>query len=187
MKKITKEQINKWNKKFNSLDTMGKRVLIAKDVIAQIKAQRYVASTTYFGIDNYLKEIKFDKSLQKQLPNITCRVCAIGSVFTSFVKYKNKYTVGEVNEFAGVQMADILSDFFDRKTLGLMELAFENFGHMHFDEGGCEFESGILIGHEDEVDENEVCEAKAMYSYDQTETLLKIMNNIIDNKGEFIP
>jgi len=77
---ITKTQIIKWNKQFDNLSKPEQRVLIAKDVLQQLKKDKYRANTgSYVLKESYLEntcdiQSNFDK-LGK------CNVCALGELY----------------------------------------------------------------------------------------------------------
>jgi hypothetical protein len=185
---VTNKQIKKWNEEFNSLDEMGKRVLIAKDVIKQIKAERYIPNSTYCSIE--CNEDLIDESLQKHLPNIECNVCAVGSLFVSHIKYNNKFTVYQADEISTEILEDILEEYFDIKTLILIEQAFEGFGYYNSNKGFC-FDNGLkgdklLSNFNITVEEVDKAVSFNNNYKDRNECLIAIMKNIIKNKGEFV-
>lgn len=71
---------------------------IAKDVIAQLKAGKFTAYSTYGAISfNRSKEMKGSDQLQKFLRKTeTCEVCGIGSLFISYVRKHNNVTLNEL-------------------------------------------------------------------------------------------
>ena len=87
------------SKQFESLTKAEKRVAIAKDVIAQLKYYARTGSWAYFHMK---RTIGWDTQLQKELIHkrniLECRVCALGGVMLSSIKYCNKATYGDVWE-----------------------------------------------------------------------------------------
>lgn len=172
---------NAW---FNKLTPDEKRVAIAKDVIDQITAEKYVASCgIYMSIDTN-KEYKEDESLQKVLDKEeSCQVCAMGAIFASKVRLGNEFSVDQLNGWVGDISAsdrDILKatdDIFSLEQMRLMEFCFEN------DDIDSYFWRTM------ERDDFNTLEAKCndfYYSYDgDSDRMLAIMQNVIDNNGVF--
>jgi len=161
-----------------------KRVAIAKDVLKHLDAQRIEADKGRYFVPE-TQHIYAGKQLKDVLPKIKhCKVCALGSMFYSYVsKYNNyiipKYGVRGVNNQAD-KMRDLM-DMFTRQQLNLIETAFER----------------RVI----EIDERSVSktvlyramdfgERKGIGGWDDDRddrTLRAIMDNVIKNKGTFRP
>lgn len=193
-KEFLENEIARRNRLFKGKTAAQKRVLIAKDVIAQIVAKKFKATFgTYIHITNvlYCGDIK---SAQTQLlhTNSVCKCCAIGSVLASCILFNNKVDVESANNLH--MNGDRYSDFekthplrtsglhsvFSMKQLLLMEAIFERHS-----------ENDICDNHEISFDK--VCEIYDRWNYDAnlltdpTKRLIAIMKNIIRNKGRFIP
>ena len=121
---LTEKQIKRLNNKFNSLTKAEQRVLIAKDVIAQIKAKRYKPNSgrymiIYNGFDN-------NESVQKHVDEIDCVCCALGACLISTTKFKNKLTFGNISAVrANGDVWGLLKNIFTPKQLAMIEYAFE--------------------------------------------------------------
>lgn len=190
-KRTAAQEIALRNKKFKAATPSQKRVLIAKDVIAQIKAKRFKArSGTWVnpvfrnGQDLDMFE-KFDEEiapvrelfLEQKIP--ACECCALGAMFMSCTLYNNKTTVenllDETLNFedlirtSGPQFSNGLDQFFSKTQLKLIEAAFEG------DYGAFSWEGSD--------------KTKVWYETlpNDTKRLVAIMNNIIKNKGIFKP
>lgn len=127
-KKKLLEQIKKENARFAKLSKAEKRVAIAKDVLAQIAAKKYVPTQgTYVDLlDKDVSEEDIGKEVCEVVAGARCDVCAIGSLFMSAVKLGDNLKVdfgeyGDVNFFK----SEILTRFFSKDQLGMMEAAFE--------------------------------------------------------------
>lgn len=160
-----------------------KRVEIAKDVIAQLKAEKFNAKTgTYVGLD---EDIDGTKELQTELKKVKqCTVCALGALFLSDVR-KNDACKGvdvdlgsgnDVDGFASRyidehRMRDRLGKLFSRKQMALIECAFE----LGMDPQGLlkddEYERAARFGEKFDT---------------SRDRLVGIMRNIIKNEGTFV-
>lgn len=113
------------------------RIAIAKDVIAQIKAQRYMAKTGLYIDSDTIPEvvsgkpIDLQKHLKKTLTKTNpCQVCALGSAFISCVRLYDKFQVtydtsygnGDIKTPA---MRSKLHEFFTKVELDAIESSFE--------------------------------------------------------------
>jgi hypothetical protein len=183
------EERNKW---FNSLDKQVQRVVIAQDVIDQVKLDKYLAqASVYFKVPIKLKE---DQPLQEVVEDNACTVCAIGAVFASRVRLGNDVKLD--NSIKALLRADTytslasienhITSIFDEYTLRLMEVAFEG-----YDAAGYFMKKYSKWDSEDQ--EEYICNddydaAVEFYGYRDTypELLIDIMQNIIDNDGDFV-
>lgn len=129
-KELTK--INKLNKVFNKATPAEKRIIIAKDVIAQIEAGKYIPiKGSYFEANCDLKE---GDELQNILikPKTKCTVCELGGLFTSVIRINDNFKIRE--DESDVELSDIskeLTKYFSEKQLVLIETAFESFNDSH--------------------------------------------------------
>lgn len=135
-----------------------------------------------------------------------CNACAVGAVFYCTVMRANDVTVEDVrsgrddSKHLSIQsfdqMTGYLGKFFAKRQLHLMELAFER------GEGGTDeditffglvatrmFQKVVLNPEQDDLKDS-FDEDDMEWSSDKTtdeERLLMIMQNVIDNKGTFVP
>lgn len=200
---ITKEKIQEWNDYFNSLSSEGKRVAIAKDVIEQIEANKYVSLKGKYGSikRNTLYEFSYDDSVQSIFDEVNCNCCALGAMFMSNVKFNNQCTVNQVGKVD--KIVKDLTNFFSAKQLIMIESAFEqwDWSDLLRDEDDDDYYSDIImdgIFSEESIitlnlDRHELIESiEKAYNFTKAidndeERLVKIMTNIIENNGEFIP
>lgn len=179
---------------FKNLTKAEKRVAIAKDAIDQLLSENYQCKKgVYLHIK--LPDIKHGESLQPYLLNEKqkCEVCAVGALLASTIRLSNgKYFNTDINRDSNIwqmnftknscyvspvqEESNPLLDYFTIYQLALMEVAFE----------------GELEALSDEVDnpyEKEFGKAKEFYfRYTSTKKrFIAIMQNIIDNKGTFLP
>ena len=186
-------EVARRNKLFAKASPAGKRVLIAEDIIAQVKAKRFkprsgvwvqpvnASNTLDLELDH-----NFDGAvsvrelfLEKKIP--ACECCALGALFMSCTLYNNKTTVDDFTEeviFDFEEKIDSgtfkngLTRFFSRSQLKLIEAAFE-----------CGFGAFRVA---DKKTMDRVAKWEEKLPNDQ-KRLVAIMNNIIDNKGTFVP
>ena len=176
------------NKAFNKLSKPQKRVEIAKDVIAQIKAEKFKPKNgVYYKGENFKKFKKID-SVQKilLLPEAPkCSVCGIGAVMLSTVKKCNDLSTTKLLGYWDNFQADALSKtvaskFFSEKQLDLIEACFER-----TTEYGKEGNLLDWFGNRTPATVNAI-DFGNKYRY-PTQRLLAIMENIIANNGTFKP
>ena len=194
---------NKINKEFTEASVEMKRVIIAKDVIKQIIANKFKAETgkymrfTYDGISMFpdsifrnLVEIKGRKECELQEiiqdENIKCRVCALGSCFLSLINLNDNYKLNEDISYilSGVErtqheIAKVLSPYFSISQLRLMENTFEANDLPGYIRHDCIELNGIELT-------DKAMNFGSVYIKDN-DRLIAIMQNIIDNNGEFKP
>ena len=193
---ITIEETKKLNEYFNSLSVEEQRLVLAQDVIAQIKAEKYQACSGAYAIIKQTDENSegiYSLDLQSNLDKVTCEVCALGGMFISHIKYNNNYTVEEADGVGIATINKILSKYFDLNQLILMEVAFEQWKPIYMlDEDLDIIESGV--GHDESLENLNLSAEELQKAYDFTkdiddsnDILLAIMENVVSNKGVFIP
>jgi hypothetical protein len=170
------------NAEFKKANKAQKRVMIAQDVLAQIKAKRYFAESGCWVQPNIKaaceKNLKDEDSVQELFAKKkikSCNVCALGGLFMSCINLNNNTTVQDLKDetYIGDLVADDdklsngLNRIFTQKQLILIETYFE----------GSE---GYFKGDDEET-------VTFFENYDDDERLEMIMQNIIDNNGTFKP
>lgn len=159
---INQNIIKKRNQEFKSLNSAGKRVALAKDVIKQIEAGtiiptsgRYVElSKKYYNLNN---SCQVDKLIEEG--SIECHCCGIGAMLLSHVRKTNNYTVKETRIGGNREKAEIrLKRIFGKKKLDYIENIFEGYINNYF---------------------------YTKYR-NHSERLIAMCKNIIKNKGELI-
>lgn len=185
-------EIRQRNRAFKKATKAQKRVLIAQDVIAQIKANRLmpimgswvVPKTTNnkfmdindkFGDDASVRELFLENKIPK------CGCCALGAVFMSCTLYNNKTTTADFTEetswdfsdnVEGGKFSNGLTNVFSRSQLMLIEMAYE---------GG----EGAFMAKKNKRDSTAACWQLKIPN--DTKRLIAIMQNIIDHDGTFVP
>ena len=187
------------NAAFDAADNAGKRVIIARDVIAALAEKRLVPmSGTYLSLpsersphgtygDGALdmlkaKGVDLDGSFQDLLPTLPpCQVCAKGAIFACVVSRRNQVTTRDAfrspARWDGQGMFKMLGGIFDAEQLSLIEREFEG----HAQDSGIPDDSVMGLFDEEDEDGNR----KPLYNDEQRMTL--IMQNIIVNRGTFVP
>ena len=180
-----------------------KRVEIAKDVLKQIKANKYkptsgvwVMDTNGNEVDDLIYRVRDEdcdaivdlkKDVVCQL-NGKCSVCALGSLFVSAIDKFNhtKLSPNCYMDFTEYKNSDYnpLLKWFSAKQLLLIESTFEN-------RYGAWTENTVYVLSSKEMIYWDDVVIPAIYAYckkyqDETSRLKAIMNNIIRNKGTFV-
>ena len=170
------------NAEFKKATKAQKRVMIAQDVLAQLKAKRYVAEsgcwvrihynpTTVAKTDS-VQELFVEKKIE------SCNVCALGGLFMSCTNFNNN-TLLEDLDFASSELGDLieevklsnkLNSIFSVKQLKLIESYFEeNDGYFYIN--------------------SQYDRIKAFCDKHPSDKkrLQLIMENIVENGGTFVP
>lgn len=176
----------KLNKPWNELTKAEKRVRIAKDALAQIRTKKVeVQSGTYCDI--FSNKLKEGSQLNKILPTLeadSCTVCAKGALFLAHVDRFNKLKIEDNGAFSAnnSQIIDRLKGIFSIGQLDTIEAAFEM--------GVTQDAEHILWDHSTAVEETELAKRAIAFGEeysDDLDRLVAILENIIENKGTFIP
>lgn len=182
--------------KFNLLTKSEKVVLVAKDVISQIKAEKYIPNTgSYIGSIHTKEIIKGDiKSNFNKIEN--CKVCALGSMLLSCTHLGNKLTIDNLDlnlssigslDLEDEEIKSLFSSIFTPKQLALIEQAFEgNDGEIYIKRFDFFRYSYDVLSTDLTEQEWSDCN-NFYYTYDNDEVrLIAICKNIIKNKGKFV-
>lgn len=180
--------IEEKNKEFKKSTKPQQRVLVAQDVLAQIKAKRYLASPGTWASPTYGvpdENLKGEESAQKLFATQTiktCDVCALGGLFMSCTNLNNNTTVeelgqacnlGDILEYGDLKLSNGLNRIFTKKQLMLIENYFENAEGYYAPDATDAMTDHINLFNE---------------KYPNPQDCLKeIMNNIVENNGTFVP
>jgi plasmid maintenance system antidote protein VapI len=196
--KALRDKLAKRNKRFAALSPEGKRVAIARDVLASLAAEKVIALTgTYIdtlGEGPGFFSLPSSEDAQVWLEDApTCTTCALGAMMLSCVRKANNATIGMLRGRSNITAR--LAVHFDRRQLDLIETAFEQSIH-------------VWMNSQDDYDrwpdQSELRVARDMFGqylrvardmfgqdlardYTSDERLTIIMQNIIRNKGTFVP
>ena len=215
-KKSVRAEIERRNEIFKNATPAEKRVLIAKDVLALIKAKKitpasgtwveFYTKSEYLAVeDKSFREAVFDGEIE------TCDCCALGSIMTSCTLFKNKITIGDAMDREALSFDAISHDFvadklglqklFGKKQLALIEIAFEQgAGFYSVDYTLTRIKLGDItkkeavqeLREETEISDITLDEVEKAYKFgskynDEDKRLVAIMKNIVKNKGTFNP
>lgn len=175
------------NAEFKKATKAQKRVMIAQDVLAQLKAKRYVAESGCWVQANYnptvtLAEIKYHDSVQELFAEKTiesCNVCALGGLFMSCTNLNNNTLLEELDDVSEdlgnlideeEKLSNKLNKIFTTSQLKLIETYFEANG-----------------GYFRDYDEDNRIEAFYNKHPSDKKRLQLIMENIVENEGTFVP
>jgi len=157
------KRIGDRNRRFNEMSPERKRVAIARDTIESLRLKKVVAKR---GV--YLDWTSMENG-DKLPKNYKCQACALGSMFVGLTTRVKDVSVKDANGGIRADITDGLSNYFDNEQLDLIEDAFETgYGCVADDDCSTQQKFGAQFKTEDE-------------------RLVAIMQNIINNNGEFKP
>lgn len=110
--------------KFSQLTAAQKRVAIAKDVLLQIKAKKYLTGNGYLYVVRGEHVTKLSKDNLSSIK--ACHVCAIGAAAVSCIRKFNKHSI-DLRLSGSDRLMPTLLDWFSREQIELIEGCFE--GH----------------------------------------------------------
>lgn len=171
MPKLT--EFEKRNRAFKKASAAQKRVLIAKDVLKQLKLGKikakqgvYVTAQKYDWTNNINPDKEFCEL------NIKCSVCALGAAMLSEIRMNNNLKVREMHGYnysvkfgdnyitSRKESGDRLDKYFTESQLVLIERAFEGWGDGKVKDFYCKYRN-------------------------DNKRIAAIFRNIIQNKGTF--
>jgi hypothetical protein len=177
-------QIARDNAAFEKMTPSEKRVAIARDVIAQLAAERLVAVPGIWLDFNVTdNEPDQDPELQTILKSTDqCEGCALGGMFMCAVERANKLKLSELDEpdTGTASQSDVFSymrKFFSREQLNLIEVCFEQ-GNGAGNVGSDAHDQAMVFFGEAEYEGD--CSASA------NDRMRLIMENIVANNGKFV-
>lgn len=180
------KRIEKQNAAFHKMSNKKQRMAIAKDVLAQLKLKKYVASPGHYVYSSKLNELEnlhntanyraddmvqafdFQKALLVNAPE--CNVCGLGAAFCSMARLGDDLTTDDAND-----IHEVLSPIFGRTQVALIEYAFEG-----WDVNGDASEN--LTDHQ----MDKCTHFYGKHSNDD-KRLGAIFKNVIKNNGKFKP
>lgn len=154
------------------------RVRIAKDVLAQVKADRltpreqsYLIFRGALPVDSHGYISNEDVDVRDTLKGAKCQVCALGALFVAAVDRFNECQLPACRLSVGnrLDLTDYLAKAFSATQMDAIEAAFEGQSYAH-------------------GDRDRVYNSRFVDAYDDsTERLRAIMRNIVRNGGTFRP
>jgi hypothetical protein len=185
---------------FEQLEKRQQAVLLAKDVIVQVKAENYrpingyyilVDPATHPNVCSPSTELA-QTELCELLPELDCHVCAKGALFLSHIRVADNFKVADLNlttygsSNVGEGIIGPRLTCFSLWQLEWIEAAYEGWGtSSHTREQMAQTEHGF-----NRLVQREISNALMRWEEtfpDKTERLIKIMENIVANDGEFNP
>jgi len=198
IRKNHERRVSRDNKAFDKLSPADKRVAIARDVLAQIAAQKLVptSGTWLSGKDDSPlfdeKDVKKNPELQAILTKTKqCEGCALGGLFLCAVKKADKLKLNELEEVKKFEewKAECGSEAFlsDESKYIYQEDAFKYLGRFFSKDQLEAIESAFEQGR-GAVQEYEYSEAAnfAEEVGEPEDRMRLIMENIISHKGRFV-
>lgn len=160
--------------KFEDLSFNEQRIAIAKDVLGRIEAKKIIPMRGNFI--NPLNDFMVDESQEPE-----CMACAIGSILLCCVS-RNKSSVKNFLMYSGSialnreNIHKALESYFSSDQLNLIEAAFEHTNAYSTDPNVSDLYKASKFRKDAELD-----------SQYNEKVLIRIMTNIIDNDGVFVP
>lgn len=172
-KRISKldKEINLRNEAFRALSPEKQRVLIAQDVLQQLKIGELVAVRRRWLEASSVDEDKFTSS---QFRTSKCEGCAVGGMLLCALKRDEANSCRTVNNYVSLfsDAREVLDKYFSQEQLQLIEFYYEN-GNGDISRHSLEFGTDQYL---------------TSWHCDQNNTRLRlIMENIIVNDGTFVP
>jgi len=173
------------NKRFKALTKPKQRIAIARDVIAQLKAGKFSATSIYFdfgGPSEYVlgtsAAVEANMDMSECIAQTSCQVCGIGGLFASAVLNADHLPVADffdrdmpLRQFE----VNYLKKWFSVNQLNLVECFFEKWDEYK------RHDYRITI-------EDHVINTSPIFTEgNQNDCLTMIMQNIISNGGKFDP
>lgn len=166
--------------KKKKLSAAAKRVAIAKDVLSQLKSEIYYArSGSYWRFPlcyDTARLLDQDSLVEASGHGDYCQVCGIGAAVMSAIRCFNKHRVSSVNGCDPRAAINVLSDYFSKRQMALIEAAFEPRS------------DSFRVADELEFNRDKLCERTEEFHtkhYNDTERMVAIFKNIVRNKGTF--
>lgn len=183
---------------FNKLSREHKIMEVANHVIELLDAGKVIATESLFilfkkqELDSHIKGIEYGGTAQLWpiLPKLeTCECCAVGACVMALGRFTGDFNP-KFERFDAELKDDILpenswvigklTDLFGLEMTQRIEIAYEQ---------GSGYWRNDFAGHLPEIDraDFEICKDFGLHFDNERERMKAIMQNILDNKGEFKP
>ena len=180
-------KIEKANQAFKSATKAQKRVMIAKDALAQITQGRIkVSSGIYFDANINIEGLPSYFQLREifHREEFSCKCCALGALMVSCTRYNNKVLVMDRKDFTdlggrillGKKLRNEFDSIFSYSQMALIEFAFEDSDNSPI---SC-YGENISKKVKEKV-------FNFVKNLRPRAKLIKILKNIIKNNGTFKP
>jgi hypothetical protein len=200
-------QIAKQNEAFNLMTKEEKIVTIAKDCLNRLDLNQITAKTgVLFGWNE--REHKGKESVQTVCntdSKFNCSACMKGGLLLSYIGRVNQFNFGQISKRNNIRSREHkkLTELFSKEQLALIEFAFE--GRLYINikftketilkvvkfyyENGGRYAYYEKDEFDDMVKEQQAKDFVTLrcYSKDEEKRMIAICENIIENKGVFIP
>lgn len=192
---ISKSVIKRWNQRFKEATAAEKRVIIAKDVIAQIKLGRIKPKNGSYLFSKRIPENKLRQDVQSNFDELSCKACALGSMLVCMVKSTNNAKFYDLvgnsannHDAVNKELWGRLIRYFGKKQLALIEAVFEGWVY----DKDAIFTKGKMddFGYDISRKQMNLVNAgnkRGVFPKPAEKRLVAIMKNVIRNKGEFKP
>lgn len=173
------------NQEFENASPERKRVMIAEDALNLLELEVLEANRGKWAVaSKWSKDTECHTQVQSLLhkdSGFVCKVCAVGSLLMGVVRFKNKLTVSELldlnNSFGSLTgLSQDIREYFDFRQLSLIEYVYE------LGQGWTTINEIATLFSLETADKALEFANKANSS---DERLRIILNNIIQNNGEF--
>jgi hypothetical protein len=200
-------EIAKQNEAFNLMTKKEKIVTIAKDCLNRLDLNQITAKTSVlFDWDE--REHKGEESIQSVCntdDKFNCSACMKGGLLLSYIGRVNQFNFGEISKDNDIRSREHkkLTELFSKEQLALIEFAFEGRLYINikftkktilkavkfYSENG-----GVYADYDKDEFDDMVKDCNAVdfvpsfcNSNDEDKRMIAICENIIENKGVFIP
>lgn len=179
------------NKIFAKLPKKEKAVLVAKDIIAQIKVKKFLPKHQGYVAQTFL-QVDEEEDAQKELltnKSLKCTVCALGACALSIARLGNSLSIADLVAMDNTwsdnadPVKESLVSVFDPIALYYIEKAYET--------GSSTPLSEDILDNYYHIDKWDIDDSNAINfgnKYPNSEKrLIAIMENVIANNGVFVP
>jgi hypothetical protein len=164
------------------------RMAVAQDIIDQVYMQKFVPNSGSYLRFLDTENAEYKESVKDNFEKIReCHVCAIGACLLSAIKFKNSFTFADLEQvketefFLHSDKVHKLLSIFSPQQLLLIETAFERSEHGSKIARKIDEYVGTKISNIHEAER-----FGRRHEWDSNR-MIAIMENIIENKGEFKP
>lgn len=181
---------------FDQLNINEKRVAVAKDVLANIAANKLKPANIGYLIVNPAEDVDVEISMGEYLEQSQrCHVCALGGLFYSYLQLDKEVGSQPFNNISnciyGVTILENLVSLFDFSELTRIEIAYEGYDVNDdlYNEIFPNKKSNEVDLKLEEAYTAELTKLKIYHNhfYDSHQRLTAIMKNIVRNNGSFNP
>lgn len=164
--------------KFKKMTAAQKRVAIARDVLKQIKARKFIIRTNHYLLWGDRSPLTpFSKETLTKADVKPCQCCAVGSAIASGLRLFNEDSVQFIDGCNAPLASKVISRWFPKKQAAAMEMAFE------IRQDSCRLK---YFGQSESL-MADAGKFGVKHMGDETKRAIAIFRNIIRNEGTFKP